>query len=168
MAAGVTYKYEQLEENAMLAALSKNPNEKPCNTIDTLIGARTELKGDVTFSGGLRIDGKLKGNVIAKGEGNSTLILSENAQIIGNVSVPHMIINGTIKGTVRAAERIELQPKAEITGDIYYKVIEVAQGAVLNGNLVREVGAEPGNKDKVNVARLKTFTGGAAEEESER
>lgn len=148
----------------MLTALGKNPNEKPCNTIDTLIGARTELKGDLTFSGGLRIDGKLKGNVTAKGDGNSTLILSENALIIGNVTVPHMIINGTIKGTVRAVERVELQPKAEIAGDIYYKVLEVALGAVVNGSLVREV-AEQG-KDKGTIARLKPLAGVPAEEES--
>lgn len=137
----------------MLTALGKNPNEKPCNTIDTLVGARTDLKGDLTFSGGLRIDGKLKGNVTAKGEGNSTLILSENAVIIGNVTVPHMIINGMIKGTVRASERVELQPKAEIAGDVYYKVLEVAVGAVINGNLVRE--ATETVKDKAPVTRLK-------------
>lgn len=146
----------------MLTALGKNANEKPCNTIDTLVGARTELKGDLTFSGGLRIDGKLKGNVTAKSEGNSTLILSENAVIIGNVTVPHMIINGTIKGTVRATERIELQPKAEVAGDVYYKVLEVAQGAVINGNLVRDP-VEPG-KDRAPVARLKPLTGGLGDE----
>ncbi|MFL6623677.1 MAG: polymer-forming cytoskeletal protein [Sulfurifustis sp.] len=150
----------------MLTALGKNPNEKPCNTIDTLIGARTELKGDVTFAGGLRIDGKLKGNVTSKGEGNSTLILSENAVIIGNVSVPHMIVNGTIKGNVRAAERIELQPKAEITGDIFYKVLEVAPGAIINGNLVREVSEAV--KDKATVAQLKPLTAGETEQEGDR
>lgn len=150
----------------MLTALGKNPNEKPCNTIDTLIGARTELKGDVTFAGGLRVDGKIKGNVMAKGEGNSTLILSENAVVIGNVTVPHMIINGTIKGNVRAVERIELQPKAEITGDVYYKVLEVAPGAVINGNLVRE--APEAVKDKANIARLKPLTAGDAEQENDR
>ncbi len=147
----------------MLTALSKSPNEKPCNTIDTLIGARTELKGDLTFSGGLRIDGKLKGNVTAKGEANSTLILSENAVIIGNVTVPHIIINGTIKGTVRAIERLELQPKAEIAGDVYYKVMEVALGAIINGNLVREVG-EVG-KDKAQITRLKPLTPGTGTED---
>ena len=148
----------------MLTALSKSPNEKPCNTIDTLVGARTELKGDLTFSGGLRIDGKLKGNVTARGDGNSTLILSENALIIGNVTVPHIIVNGTIKGTVRASERIELQPKAEVAGDMYYKVMEVALGAVINGNLMREVGES--GKDKVQVARLKPVASGGTEEES--
>jgi cytoskeletal protein CcmA (bactofilin family) len=143
--------------------LGKSSNEKPCSTIDTLVGARTELKGDLVFSGGLRIDGKLKGNVIAK-EGNSTLILSENASITGNVTVPHIIVNGNIKGTVRSAERIELQPKAEVTGDIYYKVLEVALGAVINGNLVREIAGEAG---KGQVARLKSVPGGLAAEDAE-
>ena len=148
----------------MLTALSKSPNEKPCNTIDTLVGARTELKGDLTFSGGLRIDGKLKGNVTARGDGNSTLILSENALIIGNVTVPHVIVNGTIKGTVRASERIELQPKSEIAGDIYYKVMEVALGAVINGNLMRELTESA--KDKAQVARLKPVASASGDEES--
>lgn len=147
----------------MLTALSKSPNEKPCNTIDTLIGARTELKGDLIFSGGLRIDGRLKGNVTAKGDGNSTLILSENASIVGNVTVPHIIVNGTIKGTVRATERIELQPKAEVSGDVYYKIMEVALGAVINGNLVREVG-EAG-RDKAPIARLKPLSSATGPED---
>ena len=145
----------------MLSTLSKSPNEKPCSTIDTLVGARTELKGDITFTGGLRIDGKLKGNVTAKGDGNSTLVLSENAVVIGNVTVPHIIINGTIKGTVRAAERIELQPKAEIAGDVYYKVMEMSPGAIVNGNLVRDGADMAAIKDRPAVARLKPVVNAA-------
>ena len=145
----------------MLSALGKTPAEKPCNTIDTLIGAKTDLKGDIVFTGGLRIDGKVRGNITAKGDGNSTLVLSENAFVTGNVTVPHIITNGSIKGHVRAAERIELQPKAEITGDVYYKVIEMALGAVINGNLVREA-VEVSREIKGTVTRLKT----AAEGES--
>src|SRR3989344_8504284 len=88
--------HANMEGIAMLNALGKKPNDKPCNTIDTLIGVKSELKGDIVFSGGLRIDGKVRGNVTAKGEGNSTLVLSENATITGNVTVPHIITNGTI------------------------------------------------------------------------
>lgn len=145
----------------MLSTLSKQANEKPCNTIDTLIGARTELKGDIVFSGGLRIDGKLKGNITAKGDGNSTLVLSENAEVIGNVTVPYVISNGTIKGTVRAAERLELQPKAEITGDVHYRIMEMALGAAVNGNLVRE---PADGKERGTVARLKPVGAGIEEE----
>lgn len=145
----------------MLSAIGKSPNEKPCNTIDTLVGSRTELKGDISFSGGLRIDGKLKGNITAKGDGNSTLVLSENAVVVGNVTVPHIIMNGTIKGTVRAAERIELQPKAEIAGDVYYKTMEMAPGAVVNGNLIRDMSEQL--KDRSPITRLKPVATGEDE-----
>lgn len=138
----------------MLNALSKSVNEKPCNTIDTLVGARTELEGDIVFTGGLRIDGKIKGNITAKGDGNSTLVLSENAVVTGNVTVPHIIVNGAIKGNVRATERIELQPKAEISGDVHYKVIEMSLGAIINGSLMRELG-DATTRDKTPVVRLK-------------
>lgn len=148
----------------MLSALGKTPTEKPCNTIDTLIGAKTDLKGDIVFSGGLRIDGKVRGNITAKGDGNSTLVLSEHAVVTGNVSVPHIVTNGSIKGNVRAAERIELQPKAEISGDIYYKVIEMALGAVVNGNMLRET-ADIIRENKGTVTRLKTAADGAADAE---
>ena len=145
----------------MLSALGKTPTEKPCNTIDTLIGAKTDLKGDIVFTGGLRVDGKVRGNITAKGDGNSTLVLSENAMVTGNVTVPHIITNGTIKGNVRAAERIELQPKAEISGDVYYKVIEMSLGAVINGNLLREAG----EANKGTVTRLKSASEGNSEAE---
>ncbi len=139
-----------------MSIMSKS-SEKPCNTIDTLIGVKTEMKGDIVFSGGLRVDGKIKGNITAEGDGTSTLVLSEHAEVVGNIQVPHMIINGKIKGNVRCAERIELQPEAEIVGDVYYKIIEMALGASINGSLLRE-----GNKDlsrKDNVAKLKTVSG---------
>jgi len=143
----------------MLNAMQKSQAEKPCSTIDTLVGAKTEIKGDITFSGGLRIDGKVRGNVTAKGDGNSTLVLSENAQIVGNVTAPHIITNGSISGNIRCAERMELQTKAEITGDVSYKVIEMALGAVINGNLLRDL-TESGK----NVAKLRSVTAGEEED----
>ncbi|HXZ46382.1 MAG TPA: polymer-forming cytoskeletal protein [Pseudolabrys sp.] len=149
----------------MLSALGKAQSDKPCNTIDTLVGAKTELKGDISFTGGLRIDGKVRSNITAKGDGNSTLVLSEHAVVVGNVTVPHIITNGSIKGNVRAVERIEVQPKAEIVGDVYYKVIEMALGAVVNGNLVRETAAEA-VRDKGTVTRLKTMGDSSPEAEN--
>jgi len=119
--------------------MSKRQTEKPCNTIDTLIGVNTEIKGDINFTGGLRIDGKVNGNIFAApGDGGSTLVLSEHAVVTGNVKVPHLVINGTIRGNVEAPESIELQPQAEIVGDVHYRMIEMALGASVNGNLVRE------------------------------
>jgi cytoskeletal protein CcmA (bactofilin family) len=135
-------------ENAMLDKIAKKPNDKPCSTIDTLVGVTTEIKGDISFAGGLRIDGKIKGNITARADDNSTLVLSENSAVSGDVSVPHMIVNGKIKGNVRSVERLELQSKAEITGDVTYKVLEIAAGAQVVGNLTRI-------NDKAEVVQLR-------------
>jgi len=137
----------------MLEKIARRPNDKPCNTIDTLIGVTTEMKGDISFSGGLRIDGKLRGNVTSRSDDNSTLVMSESASITGDVSVPHMIVNGKIKGNVRAAERLELQSKAEISGDVTYKVLEIAAGAQVNGALTRM-------GDKADVVALRAVDQG--------
>ena len=142
----------------MLEKIAKKPTDKPCNTIDTLVGVTTELKGDITFSGGLRIDGKVKGNITARADDNSTLVLSENAVVAGDVSVPHMIVNGKIKGNVRCIERLELQAKAEITGDVSYKVLEIAAGAQVVGNLTRI-------NEKAEVVQLRGVEGSRPEGE---
>ncbi|MBS1235250.1 MAG: cell shape determination protein CcmA [Proteobacteria bacterium] len=140
----------------MLDKLARKPTEKPCNTIDTLIGVSTDMKGDITFSGGLRIDGKVKGNITARSDDNSTLVLSENAVVTGDVSVPHMIVNGKIKGNVRSAERLELQSRAEINGDVGYKVLEIAAGAQVNGSMTRM-------GEKGEVVPLKSVDSGRGE-----
>lgn len=142
-------------------------NEKPCNAIDTLIGAKAELKGDIIFSGGLRIDGKQKGNITAKGAGNSTLVLSEHAEVVGNVTVPHLIINGRIKGNVYCSERIELQSKAEIIGDVHYKVIEMALGAAITGNLMHDTGQATENGAVTKLEPVVVSGGGDANAEDD-
>ena len=142
----------------MLDKLARKPTEKPCNTIDTLIGISTDLKGDITFTGGLRIDGKVKGNITARSDDNSTLVLSENATVTGDVRVPHMVVNGKIKGNVVSAERLELQAKADITGDVSYKVLEIAAGAQVNGIMTRV-------SEKGEVIPLKSVDSGRTDQE---
>lgn len=111
-------------------------SSKPESRIDCLIGAGTTIEGDITFTGGLRVDGRVRGNVAASDGKPGTLVLSEQAQIEGEVRVSHVVINGTLVGPIHAAEYIELQPKANVTGDVYYKTLEIQLGAVLQGRLV--------------------------------
>jgi cytoskeletal protein CcmA (bactofilin family) len=111
-------------------------SSKPESRIDCLIGAGTTIEGDITFTGGLRVDGRVRGNVVASDGKSGTLVLSEQAQIEGEVRVSHVVINGTLVGPIHAAEYIELQSKANVTGDVYYKSLEVQVGAVLQGRLV--------------------------------
>jgi cytoskeletal protein CcmA (bactofilin family) len=111
---------------------------KPQNRIDSLIGAGTSIEGDITFSGGLRIEGQIKGNVRAVGDEPSTLVISEHARIEGEVSVSHVVINGTVIGPVRSGEFLELQPRARVTGDVEYNTVEMHLGAVVQGRLVHQ------------------------------
>jgi cytoskeletal protein CcmA (bactofilin family) len=106
--------------------------------IDTLIGQSIELEGDLNFSGGLHLDGKINGNVAAENGSNSVLVVSEQGQISGDVSVPYAVINGTINGNVYASEKLELSNKACITGNVHYNVLEMASGASVNGNMLHD------------------------------
>jgi cytoskeletal protein CcmA (bactofilin family) len=106
------------------------------DTLDTLIGEQTELRGDTHFTGHLHVDGRIRGNVTADPEGGSLLTLSENGSIEGEVKVPNIILNGQVVGDVHAAESIELASKARVQGNVYYRMIEMAMGAAVNGNLV--------------------------------
>jgi cytoskeletal protein CcmA (bactofilin family) len=106
------------------------------NSIDTLIGADTRIEGDIHFAGGLRVDGTIRGKVSEPIASPSTLILSEHGSIEGAVSASKIVINGKVTGPVRAGQFIELQPKAHITGDVYYKSLEMHTGAVIEGRLV--------------------------------
>ena len=124
----------------------KKGSSKPESRIDCLIGAGTTIEGDITFSGGLRVDGRVRGNVVASDGKSGTLVLSEQAQIEGEVRVSHVVINGTLVGPIHAAEYIELQSKANVTGDVYYKSLEMQLGAVLQGRLVFQSDAK---SDKV-------------------
>lgn len=108
----------------------------------TLIGQGTELRGDLHFSGGIHIDGAVKGNVIADGDAGSVLTLSEHGSIEGEVRVPNIRLNGTVVGNVYGSEHVELAPQARITGNVYYNLIEMAIGAEVNGNLVHRSEAD--------------------------
>ena len=119
---------------------------KPQGHIDTLIGVDTCVQGDIEFSGGLRVDGHIRGNIIATGEKPSTLVLSEQATIEGKVQVSHAIINGTIIGPIHTYEYLELQAKARVSGDVHYRVIEIKFGAVVEGKLVNQGNSESDEK----------------------
>ncbi len=109
---------------------------RPQNRIDTLIGAGTRIEGNITFSGGLRIDGHVKGNISAEAGQSGTLVLSEPARVDGEIRVSHVVINGQVMGPVYATEYAELQPKAHVTGDVHYKTLEMHLGAIVEGKLV--------------------------------
>ena len=111
-------------------------HSKPQTQIDSLIGAGTTIEGHLNFSGGMRIDGQVNGNVVAAQGKPSTLVLSEHARVNGEVNVTHLVINGAISGPVFASEYMELQSKAKVNGDVHYTTLEIQLGAIVEGRLI--------------------------------
>ncbi len=123
----------------------------PQKRIDSLIGAGTVVEGNVTFSGGLRIDGEVHGNVVAANGDPCTLVISDQAKVDGEVRVSHVVINGTVNGPLIANDYLELQPNARITGDVTYRTLEIHVGAVIQGRLDH---VEPGMASVVELKRV--------------
>jgi len=119
-------------------------------SIDTLIGAKTRINGDVEFTGGLHLDGYINGNVKGDSNQRTFLSVSEHGCVEGSVIAPSVILNGIVKGDIDAAERVELGAKARVLGNVHYTIIETAVGAQINGKLIHRANpaAEPpGNPD---------------------
>ena len=142
---------------------------KSTASVDTLIGRQTEILGDVRFSGGLHVDGRIKGKVVSSGDKSASLSVSDVGTIEGDVNVPNIVLNGHVSGDVRATVKVTLASKARVTGNVYYRVIEMESGATVNGQLVHEVGEavaaithqKPGEtSDELSEARrIKGLTG---------
>ncbi len=107
------------------------------NTIECLIGASTRVDGNIVFNGGLRIDGHVRGDVVAANEKAGLLVIGEHARVEGDVTAVHLISNGVIEGSVAVAGTVELQPKARISGELRYKALEMQSGAVVEGVLMQ-------------------------------
>jgi cytoskeletal protein CcmA (bactofilin family) len=106
--------------------------------IDTLIGAGTRINGDVAFSGGLRIDGEVRGNVIASAEQPSVLVIGEGGRVQGEVRATRMVVNGVVAGAVHVSELLELQSCARISGRLSYRALEIQAGARIEAELIHE------------------------------
>ena len=111
--------------------------------IDSLIGISARIEGDLSFTGGLRIDGEVHGNVVAADGPDNVLIVSEFARIEGEVRCANLVVNGYIAGPVYASELLELQPKGRIVGNVHYKLLEMHGGAAVTGALTHLETDEP-------------------------
>jgi cytoskeletal protein CcmA (bactofilin family) len=127
-------------------------NKRKQPPIRTLIGEGTVIHGELRFTDGLRIDGEVVGDVVAEGEG-SILVISEKARVTGKVIAGHVIVNGAVHGPIQSNGLLELQPKAQITGDVRYEILEMHQGATIDGEL-RPLKAEEKPSLKLAAANL--------------
>lgn len=119
--------------------------------LSSLVADNLEIVGDVLFSGGLRVDGKIEGNVLGKDGERSLLVLSEKGSIVGRVRAYDAVINGKISGDLEVEHFLELQANAHVSGNIIYRQIQMECGAAIDGQLEKRGDAEPGSAKVVEL-----------------
>ena len=120
----------------MFKSSQAKPSARDGQAVDTLIGPQVVVRGDIEFSGGLYVEGRIIGRVTATEGAQAVLMLSEHGCIQGEVRAPVVMIDGRMEGDVHASERIELAAKARVNGNVHYRVVEMHAGAQLTGLLV--------------------------------
>jgi cytoskeletal protein CcmA (bactofilin family) len=98
--------------------------------ISTLLGMGTTIEGTLAFEDTIRLDGKVVGKILSE---KGTLIIGERATIEAEIQVGTAIINGTVNGHIKAAERIDVHAPAKITGDIQAPIVSIETGVAFNG-----------------------------------
>ena len=142
--------WRELKQKPMISRFLKKYRNKKTTRIDSLIGQNTEIQGELRFSGGVHIDGKINGKVIGENDGSSLLSQSEYGAIEGEVRSPYIVINGVVNGDVHASRHVELLSNAKIKGNVYYNLVELSVGAEVNGKLVH-IAAEPEEEEGLEL-----------------
>jgi cytoskeletal protein CcmA (bactofilin family) len=113
--------------------------------INTLIGSNTIIAGDISFTGGLHIDGQVSGQINSAKEQHSLLIVGSSAKIMGDIKVERAVINGQIYGNLYVYDHLEIGEKAIIVGDVHYNLLEMGLGSEIRGSLIPNLKKEPMN-----------------------
>lgn len=101
----------------------------------TLIARDAVITGDISFSGNLDVEGRVVGSITSAEGKESMLRVMEGGTVEGSIHVPTAMVNGAVRGDIHCADRLELAEKAEVDGDVYYNLIEMAVGCKVNGGL---------------------------------
>jgi len=117
----------------------KNSPRAKAGAADTLICKHTKIDGNINFTGVLYVDGHVKGDISSEEPENSLLTIGSNGYVEGEINVPHIMILGRVKGDVHALEHVELMADSRVEGNVYYKLIEMAMGAEVNGQMLHTI-----------------------------
>ena len=122
--------------------------------VDTLIGPQVVIRGDFHFAGGLYVEGRIVGKVIASNGEAAQITVAEGGVVEGEIRAPNVIINGQLVGDAYG-DQVELHPKARVNGNVHYKVIEMIAGSTLTGRLIHaETAADNVHADSANVTPI--------------
>jgi len=108
---------------------AKKGGQDRMESMDTVVGKDCEVKGTVSSMSGMRVDGRVEGEISCRGD----LIVGESAVVTANIRARNVTIAGEVKGNVETDGKLELTPSGKLTGDIKVGSLVVAAGALFRG-----------------------------------
>ena len=102
----------------------------------TLVAVGSTLYGSLSFAHQLYVNGRIEGDVESVGDDDARIVISATGSVVGDISVPNVVIHGRVEGNVQAAKRVELGAQAAVRGDVCYRLMEMQLGAVVEGQLL--------------------------------
>jgi cytoskeletal protein CcmA (bactofilin family) len=119
--------------------MKDRPRELNETKLAGLIDMESDFKGDLSFKGSFRIEGNFKGTI----NSDSLLVIGERGKVEADVKVGELVINGEIRGTLQASERIEVHNKGRVFGTLLTPTLIVEEGAYLEANCQTKGAAKP-------------------------
>lgn len=114
----------------------KDPSGVNTRQIDSLIAAGTELLGDLRFKGGLRLEGRVCGNIAGLPGETAVLMIGPQGSVEGDIQVSHLIVEGAVHGAITVEQGVELGGTARVLGNMNYGSIEMHPGAIFEGHMI--------------------------------
>jgi cytoskeletal protein CcmA (bactofilin family) len=100
----------------------------------TILGPEAAFDGKLTFQGAVRIDGKFSGEIVTE----DVLVIGESGEVTANINVGSLILNGLVRGNVRAKKAVELHAPARLYGDIETPQLVIHSGVIFEGHCKME------------------------------
>jgi cytoskeletal protein CcmA (bactofilin family) len=122
------------KRDATAPAKEERPVSAKAGQLNALLGKGSEFEGKLTFEGEVRIDGKFSGQIVTK----DTLTIGEGAKVTAEISAGVVIISGTVEGTIRASQLVELHAPARIKGAIETPSMSMDKGVLFEGTTKME------------------------------
>jgi cytoskeletal protein CcmA (bactofilin family) len=149
----------------MLRRKKPPEDEFAIEAFHTLVGSKTSIEGRISFSDGIRVDGRVTGDIQVERGAMGSIAVGPEAEVRGNITAHRVLVAGTVHGNIRALETVHLLPTARVTGDVSYAKLSIRSGAVVKGVLSdlaksEDAAAEPPGK-LIRLADKVSDTGSA-------
>lgn len=142
---------------------SSAPVAQPATADQATIGKSLIIKGEVTGSESLYIDGKVEGSINLPG---NRVTVGRNGQVTANISAREIVVLGKVRGNVNASDRVDIRSEGSLSGDVIAQRISIEDGAFFKGGIdIRKPGNEK-ERDKEKAADVKPNSSAAAQTEA--